>query len=595
MIEYRVGSRNPAAHYFDVELKIDQPDPRGQLLRLPAWIPGSYMIRDFAKHIVEIEAESAGRAVPLESVDKSSYRLPALQGTVTVRYRVYAWDLSVRGAHLDRSHGFFNGTSLFLEVVGQGDRPCRLYIEAPRDEACADWSLATALPRIEGEDFGFGRFEAENYDHLIDCPVEMGRFRRFDFEACGVRHDMVLTGRFDCDIERLKTDLKRICEYEIGLFGEPAPFSRYLFLTMVTGDDYGGLEHRNSTALMCSRDDLPQPGLPADETTEGYRRFLGLCSHEYFHSWNVKRIRPSVFVQPDLSQEVYTPLLWAFEGITSYYDDRILLCSGCIRLEDYLDLLAQTITRVRRSPGRLRQSAAESSFYTWTRFYKQDENAVNAIISYYAKGCLIALCIDLLMRQRSQGRLCLDDLMRSLWADWKNGRIGIEDQTIQQRVNELLGEPVDELLRQWIEQPGDLPLEELLETVSIRLRWRSAVDSKDKGGRKDQPGLRWCFGAQVKEDRDELKLLSVIEDSPAQKAGLSAGDSLVAIEGLRANQQRLDQWLRQAGGEQDYELIAFRRDELVKARVRLEPAETDTAVLEVIDEQSPALRQWMDQ
>ncbi len=595
MIEYRVGSRNPAAHYFDIELHIDAPAPEGQLLRLPAWIPGSYMIRDFARNIVEIEAETMGRPVPLQAIDKSSYRLPALDGPVTVRYRVYAWDLSVRGAHLDRNHGFFNGTSLFLEVVGQGDRPCRLHIEAPRDEACADWSLATALPRIEGEDFGFGRFEAEDYGQLIDCPVEMGRFQRIGFEACGVRHDLVLTGRFDCDFERLKTDLQRICEYQIRLFGEPAPFSRYLFLVMVTGDGYGGLEHRNSTALMCSRDELPQPGLPADETTEGYRRLLGLCSHEYFHSWNVKRIRPSVFIDPDLSREVYTPLLWAFEGITSYYDDRVLLCSGCICLNDYLDLLAQTITRLRRGPGRLRQSAAESSFYAWTRFYKQDENAVNAIVSYYAKGCLIALCIDLLLRQRSQGRICLDDLMRSLWADWKQDRIGIGDETIQQRVNELLGEPVDDRLHQWIEQPGDLPLEELLETVAIRLRWRAPVDGKDKGGRNEQPGLRWYFGAQAREEQGELRLLSVIEESPAQQAGLSAGDCLVAIDGLRASAQRLDQWLRQAEGDRDYELIAFRRDELIKVRVRLEPAEADTAALEVIDEQSPALRQWAGQ
>jgi len=593
MTEYRVGSRNPAGHYFDIELHIDRPDPAGQVLRLPAWIPGSYMIRDFARHVVEIDAENAAGQVELTQIDKSAYRLPPLEEPVIVRYRVHAWDLSVRGAHLDLTHGFFNGTSLFFEVEGQGDAPCRVVIEAPQHADCCDWELATRLPRVEGTEFGFGVFEAENYAQLIDCPVEMGRFRRFDFEAGGVRHDMVLTGHFDCDEERLKRDLIRICAHEIELFGGKAPFERYLFLVTVTGDGYGGLEHRDSTALICSRDDLPRPGMKEDETTEGYRRFLGLCSHEYFHSWNVKRIMPTVFLRPDLSQEVYTRLLWAFEGITSYYDDLVLLRSGCITLKDYLGLLAQTITRVRRSPGRLRQSAAESSFNAWTKFYKQDENAPNAIISYYAKGCLIALCIDLRMRQRSGGRLSLDDLMRALWQDWLQGKRGIGERDIQQRINTLLGEDLNRELEQWIDQPGELPLEELLPEIALRLHWRPAADSQDKGGCSDAPPRRWWLGAQIREEGDGLCLQSVIEDSPAQRAGLAAGDRLIAIDGLRATRSWHDRWLRQARNAEDHELLAFRGDVLVRAEVRLQPAEADTAWLEVIDEQAPALRQWM--
>jgi predicted metalloprotease with PDZ domain len=551
------------------------------------------MIRDFARNIVEISAETAAGPLSLEQIDKSSYRLPPLDQAVIVRYRVYAWDLSVRGAHLDLTHGFFNGTSLFLEVVGQGNEACRLVIEPPRHADCCDWELATALPRVEGADFGFGAFMAENYAQLIDCPVEMGRFRRFGFEVAGVPHHMVLTGRFDCDEERLKADLERICRQQIGLFGGAAPFDSYLFLVMVTADGYGGLEHRNSTALMCARDDLPQPGLPADETSESYRRFLGLCSHEYFHSWNVKRITPAVFVAPDLSREVYTPLLWAFEGITSYYDDLMLLRSGCITLEQYLELLARTLTRVRRSPGRLRQSVAESSFNAWTRFYKQDENAPNAIISYYAKGCLIALAIDLRLRQRSGGRLSLDDVMRSLWRDWLDGRRGIDEQTIQQRIGELLGEDLGDELAAWIEQPGELPLEELLATLSLRLEWRAPAGSEDKGGGSGQAAWRGWLGATFKEEEGGLRLQHVIEDSPAQQAGLSAGDLLIAIDGLRASRTGHDRWLRLADLEREYELLAFRRDELIKARLRLAPAPADTACIEVLDADAPALRQWM--
>ncbi len=594
MIEYRVRCPDPASHYFLVELLLPRPDPQGQELRLPAWIPGSYMIRDFARHIVEISAEADGQSVALEQIDKSGYRLPPLASPVRLRYRVYARDLSVRGAYLDRQRGFFNGTSLFLEVMGQDDQPCRLVVEAPEHPDCADWKLATALPRIDGEDFGFGRFEAEDYAHLIDCPVEMGAFEHYSFQVAGVRHDLVLAGRFQVDGERLTRDLERICAREIGLFGGKPPFDYYLFLTAVTGDGYGGLEHRNSTALMCARKDLPPPGLAADETTEDYRRLLGLCSHEYFHSWNVKRITPAVFVAPDLSREVYTPLLWAFEGITSYYDDLILLRSGCITLDEYLELLAQTITRVRRSPGRLRQSAAESSFNAWTKFYKQDENAPNAIISYYAKGCLIALCIDLRLRQRSGGRVSLDDVMRSLWQDWRVGKRGIGEQDIQQRIAELLGEDMDDELEQWIERPGDLPLEELLATIAIELKWRAATGSQDKGGDSSKPGWRWWLGAQVKEEEGGLRLQSIIEGSPAQQAGLAPGDLLIAIDGLRASRELHDRLLRQAETAGGHELLAFRRDELVRARVELEPAPRDTAVLRATDADAPALRRWIE-
>jgi predicted metalloprotease with PDZ domain len=591
MIHYQIGSNNPAGHYFDIVLTIPEPDPEGQVVRLPAWIPGSYMIRDFARNIVEIDATRGEQAVELIQLDKSSWQIEPGVGETKIKYRVYAWDLSVRSAHLDTTHGFFNGTSVFLEVTGQSDQPCSVEILRPQIEPAKDWRLATTLSRTRGKDFSFGNFEAQNYDELIDHPVEMGDFLSFDFSACGVRHDVVLTGRFDCDCERLKRDLSIVCEQHIRMFGEPAPMGRYLFLVMVVGAGYGGLEHRSSTSLVCSRDDLPQPG--QSELTNAYRGFLGLCSHEYFHSWNVKRIKPAVFDAADLSQEVYTPLLWAFEGITSYYDDLALLRSGRITLQDYLELLGQTMTRVQRSIGRKRQSAAESSFNAWTKFYKQDENAHNAIISYYAKGTLIALSIDLKIRQITDHKKSLDDVMRLLWQDYLAKGIGVGDDTIQQVVSQVAGEDCSALLDEWIYGTSDLPLQQLLAQLGIEIVLRSAANEQDKGGKEASDLPVSSIGAQLKEVDGGVQIVSTREGEAAQHAGLSAGDVIFAVDGLKATHALLQKKFRHMQAGSVLQLHVFRRDELMTFGVTLQQAVADTVMLSAEQEDLPALLNWM--
>ncbi|HAF54687.1 MAG TPA: peptidase M61, partial [Thauera sp.] len=338
-VEYRIRPANPGAHLFEVTCTVHAPDPDGQVFSLPAWIPGSYMIREFARNIVRLSAQADGEPCAVDKLDKHTWRAAVPPGTkkVTVDYEVYAWDLSVRSAHLDTTHGFFNGTSVFLAVAGRTDGPCLVTIDKPEAEAFRHWKLITALPPEHGragDAHRFGRFRAADYDELIDHPVEMGEFTLARFEAAGVPHDVALTGRHDCDLDRLCADLKRVCEWQIRLFGKPAPVDYYAFLTMVVGDGYGGLEHRASTALICSRADLPWKGM--EGLPEGYRTFLGLCSHEYFHTWNVKRIKPAAFTPYDLSRENHTRLLWAFEGFTSYYDDLALVRSGVIGIDDYL-------------------------------------------------------------------------------------------------------------------------------------------------------------------------------------------------------------------------------------------------------------------
>jgi predicted metalloprotease with PDZ domain len=592
-IQYHITSHNLAGHYFDVRLKLARPQAQGQILRLPAWIPGSYMIRDFARNVLDIRASNADGPVELEQVDKSSWRLPQGEGAVEVSYRVYAWDLSVRGAHLDTTHGFFNATSVFLEAIGQSDQPCSVTIERPPHAAAANWRLATTLPRADDGQgrFEFGEFCAANYQELIDHPVEMGGFEQFDFIAGGIRHDVVLSGRFRCDNERLKRDLGLVCQQQIDLFGAPPPMDNYLFLVLVVGDGYGGLEHRSSTALICSRKDLPQPG--QSEMSEQYRQFLGLCSHEYFHSWNVKRIKPAVYDNPDLSAEVYTSLLWAFEGITSYYDDLALVRCGCISAQDYLLLLAQIITRVSRTHGRKRQSVADSSFNAWTRFYKQDENASNAIVSYYAKGSLVALCLDLKIRQVTGGARSLDDVMRSLWNDFLETGCGIGDDDIQQCVNRICGQSLDGFMRDMIYGTAELPMQDLLKGVGVELKMRPAAGPQDKGGKDETKLPKASLQATFVEQDGWPRVQSVVEDGVAQQAGLSAGDSLVAINGLRADMASPGSlaMLHEPGSR--HRLTVFRRDELMEFELVLAAPTPDTAVLTICDPDNAGLCAWI--
>jgi predicted metalloprotease with PDZ domain len=591
-IHYRIRPVHPEAHLFQITLTIGSPDPAGQIVSLPAWLPGSYMIRDFAKNIITIEARCDDKQIKLEKLDKSSWRCAPCSAPLTLDYTVYAWDLSVRTAHLDTTHGYFNGSSVFLRVEGQDEQPCHVDIEPPEGDRYKSWRIATTLA-TDNDAYAFGRFHSADYDELIDHPVEMGNFTLLKFEARGIPHAMVLTGHHYADTKRLARDLARICETQIDLFGE-APFDRYLFQTMVVGSGYGGLEHRSSTSLLCSRDDLPLVGEEA--ISENYRSFLGLCSHEYFHSWNIKRIKPDVFVPYDLSQESYTPLLWAFEGFTSYYDDLALLRSGLINEASYLELLGQTITRVIRGSGRLKQSVSDSSFDAWSKFYKQDENSPNAIVSYYTKGSLIALALDLTIRGNSNGERSLDDMMRVLWRDYGKPHVGISPQQMETRLQEIAGEDISALLEKALRGTDDLPLPELLARFGVEMKLRQASSNSDKGGKVAKSGTTEPLALGVRYGSDPLgvKLLNVFDDGAAQKAGLAAGDIIVAVDGLRASQDNIEKLLNYQRGRDQVELHAFRRDELLHFDVPLQTAPLDTCYLVVDDKADDTVRKLRD-
>jgi predicted metalloprotease with PDZ domain len=565
-ISYTIFPRDLGGHMFAVSVSVAVPDAAGQVFALPAWIPGSYMIREFARNIVSIRAESKGAPVALEKLDKHSWRAAPCAGPLVVHYEVYAWDLSVRAAHLDQTHGFFNGTSVYLRVIGQEQMPHKVDIQRPHDPAAKTWRVATALPELGAKRYGFGSYIAADYDELIDHPVEMGDFALATFKAHGIPHDIVITGRVPkLDMARLQADLKAICETQIAFF-EPrskrAPMDRYVFLTLAVGDGYGGLEHRASTALICARADLPSTAAPkAAEPGEGYVKFLGLCSHEYFHTWNVKRIKPAVFAPYDLQAETYTPLLWLFEGFTSYYDDLMLVRSGIISEASYLKLMGKAVGSVLRGSGRTKQSVAESSFDAWSKYYRQDENAPNAIVSYYAKGSLIALAFDLVIRAKSAGKKSLDDVMLALWQRfgrdfYPDGRRGVTEAEVEALFDEVSGIRLKTMFERYVRGTEDLPLAKLYAPFGVKL-----VD--------ERKSAKPSFDAGLGREGGDCKLTQVHEGGAAHQAGLSAGDVVIAIDGLRVSGGGLDAMLARYKVGDTVAVHAFRRDELLSFSVKL--------------------------
>lgn len=573
-IQYSITSTYPSSHIFNVTLTIAEPNPHGQIVSLPAWIPGSYMIREFAKNIVQISAKHKNKVIKLTPLGKDVWQAAPCKGELMISYEVYAWDLSVRTAHLDQTHGFFNGTSVFLRVDGQEDAEHIVDIQRPEGSDYKKWRIATALPELKAKRYGFGTYHAENYDALVDHPVEMGDFALATFKAHGVPHDMVITGNVPhLDMNRLCADVQKICETEIQFF-EPktkkAPMQRYVFLTMAVGDGYGGLEHRASTALICSRADLPVIG--EKEQSDGYRTFLGLCSHEYFHTWNVKRIKPAAFAPYDLSKENYTSLLWFFEGITSYYDDLFLVRSGLITPQDYLNTLGKTINNVLKGTGRFKQSVAESSFDAWTKYYRQDENAPNAIVSYYTKGSLVALGLDLTIREATKNKKTLDDVMRYVWQHYgkdfysSKGGVGIAESDILGIFETVTGVSLKAFFSAYIYGKQDVPLAKLLKLSGI-----SYTDKKS---------TQASLGVRCSAQKELCKVTHVFEDQAAYLAGISAGDTLLAIDRLKVPAKGPEALLKRYQDKQVVDIVLFRRDELMtmKATLQVEPAQVTLAL-----------------
>ena len=565
MLHYQIEFDDYRQHLIHVTLRF-LADPT-QVLSLPTWIPGSYLIREFSKHLESVKAyDEDGRLLQISKFEKNKWRLfNTDHELITVEYDVYAYDLSVRGAYVDQSRLYVNPACVCLGLDGQEDKAIEVEIFLPPE--LKHFQLATGLPH---KSFVSGRYtlKAKDYAELIDAPFELAEQSRFSFEAAGIAHEFVISGKHAMNAARMQQDLEKICGTEIAMFGS-APFKNYTFMTMATGNSYGGLEHPNSTSLITPRDDLPQADEPLEPSKE-YQRFLGLCSHEYFHSWLVKFIRPENFAHYNLNKEGYTSLLWIFEGFTSYYDDLILLRSGVINQESYVTLLKAQIERYLQNPGRTVQTVAESSFDAWVKFYRPDENTNNAGTSYYNKGCLVALCLDLGLRLRGSS---LDALMRKLYENAQQG-IQVSERTIFDLCRELTGQDWAEQINHLINTTDELPLDQLLPEFGFSFEL------------KNEQALP--FGLKVLDKPEGVLIQSARRDGAAAKVGLSANDVILAIDGLKASEKLLVKYAKQAG---TYSVYAFRRDELMQ--FELQAAETSLTTVELKVEDQAKADKWL--
>jgi predicted metalloprotease with PDZ domain len=509
-VHYNVEVFDLNAHLFKVTLTIVEPAIT-QHVSLPVWVPGSYLVREFSKNLQKLTAFQGKQRLEAVQSDKCSWQIDCdAAKPLIITYQIFAHDNSVRTAWLDDLRGFFNGTSMCLRVEGQEDAPHVLTLNGHSGKR--HWQVATGATPQKINKQGFGSYSFANYDELVDCPFELGTFWSSSFTVRGIKHRFVVagaTGTFDG--AKLLADVQKICETEIAFWHgktvgqkNKPPFKSYVFMLNAVDDGYGGLEHRNSTALICKRQDLPRLG--ETKPAAGYTTLLGLISHEYFHTWNVKRLRPKEFAEFDYNQENYTELLWFFEGFTSYYDDLLLRRAGVIDDAQYLNLLCKTANQVMQTPGRKVQAVAEASFDAWVKYYRPEPNTANATVSYYTKGAQIALCFDLTLR--SEGKTTLDDVMRGVWLRCKAGPMAERDFAAV--LQELGGRSYAKEIKAWVHGTGELPVRELLAKHGVTV--------------SDEPAqLQQRLGLRVAEISG-ISIKVVLSGSAAEKAGFAAGD-----------------------------------------------------------------------
>ena len=515
-VTYTISIADLHAHQLQCHLRIENPKPVGQQVFCPRWIPGSYLLRDFAKHILSIRAvDTNGKTVTLNAIDNSTWELGECAGPVEIILLTWAWDLSVRGAYVDQYQALINPITLCLGVEGQLDESISLILEPIAEKK--NWSVSCALPSTTVDEDGFGCYQAHDYHTLVDTPITMGEIVQKQFSVGGKQHTIALTGDPSGALDRLAKDVETICKFQQRWMGAPAlDFTDYTFLCHFTENTYGGLEHRACTSLMAPRHFTL--GAATDEVNDNYSTLLALFSHEYFHNWFIKRIRPEVFSPYQYDKPCLTEQLWIFEGFTSYYDDLNLVRAGVIGENQYLSIIQKNLTRYLQAPSREKQTIMASSYDTWFKFYQPNENTNNAVVSYYLKGGLICMCLDALLHESSDNKLSLDILVRQLWQQYHNKPVpegAIEDFIAQEG-----GAKVKNFLRSALHTTDPLPIESALKYWGLSL---------DKIPLKTIPKTAIVHGMRL----EGALIKFVANDSVAEQAGLAPGDTLIAINGLR--------------------------------------------------------------
>ena len=571
---------NPAAGTYLVELEVNARDEL--LLRMPAWLPGSYMIRDMAAEVQSIEILCGSKKQSIQKIDKSTWRakLNEKLQKVRIRYEVFAQDPSVRRAYLDDERGFITFSSLCLLPVGFEAAPVEVDIRKPKNKV--NWKVASSLQTLDIDSDGFGLYSATDYDELIDSPVELGSWQSLKFKAYGVEHRIILSGKVPpFDKTRLINDVKRCTETVIAFFDPKthrAPFASYTFFLNLTESLYGGLEHRASTALVASFYDLPIKG---EQTSSDYGRILELFTHEYFHAWWVKRVKPSVFIPYDLTQESYTGLLWVFEGFTSYYDALLTARSGATDKNVYLKSLQNTLNRHLTSTAGKRQSLAESSFDAWIKYYKVRTNRSRAVTSYYDKGALVALALDACIRKKTAGKKSLDDVLRYAWQQFVNAQgdyAGLDEEVMSELILDATGVDLTDELDRWVFGCEEPDYEKLLKTFGISSKKVSLE------------ATRKVLQAKIS-GADTLLVSQLDEGGSAEEGGLCVGDELVAIDGIRVRKANLEKLLKRYAGQSSVKIHVFRAGVLKECQLKFGSAQKSQTELKF--SKSDKTRLWL--
>ena len=576
-VRYRVSMPQPHSHLFQVEARFPAADDALTAV-LPVWTPGSYLVREYARHLQDVTAATEdGEALPITRPDKRSFQVASRGQPVVFRYRVYANELTVRTSHLDGTHGYFNGATLFLYAEAMRRRQHRVRIDAP-----AGWQTFVALEQ-EGQDY-----VAPDYDELVDSPFEIGTSAPLSFTAAGVSHQVVVWGDPAPDKDRLLSDLTKICETEAKLFGG-LPVKRYLFLVYLTDKGRGGLEHKASTALL-----FPRQGFSSGK---GWEDFLTLVAHEYFHLWNVKRIKPKALVPFDYSQEVYTSLLWAFEGTTSYYDNLLVRRAGLMSAPRYLTRAGETLTALQGTPGRKVQTLADSSFASWIKHYRPDENSPNSAVSYYLKGEVVAMLLDLELRRATSDANGLDDVMRLLWSRYGDER-GVPEDGVEAAAKEVAGKDLSAFFDRSLRSTEELDFS-VFGHVGLEARFRVRESGGDKGGtpprwKGNELRPRGWLGLTTK---GQSAVAAVLDGSPAMQAGIYPDDEVLALDGYKVDGGALVQRTEDKRPGESVTLTLFRRDKLLSVPVVLGAKPADAVYLARVDKptdaQKAAYQSWL--
>lgn len=558
-IHYTLTLAQPAQHLLDVTIEVSEVQAEALDFVLPAWTPGSYLIREYSRHVQEVAATSGDRSLGWQKRDKQTWRV-ASEGADRVRfsYRVYGNELTVRTNHVDDTHAHVSPAATFMYVAGATEQPLTVEVVAPKG-----WEAATGLDADQA-----GSFVADNFDHLVDSPFEIGQHRTLRFEVDGKPHRIVIWGRGNEDEQRLVADARSIVSAARDLFGG-LPYEHYTFFLMLAGKGAGGgLEHRNSTSLLLPRFSFG--------SAKSYERYLTLVCHEFFHVWNVKRIRAAALGPFDYTQEAYTTLLWAMEGITEYYTDLLLARCGLLTPRRYLERLSDDIVTLQQTPGRRLHSLECSSFDAWIKFYRPDENTANTTVSYYLKGAIVGALLDLELRRLTANEYSLDDLMRYLFRQYPLDGPGIPERDgYLSAIREVTGQDLSEFFARYIGGTDELPFDQAFAAAGLQLAW----DWKEKSVDGQSP--RPMLGARTKQADGQLKVSAVLTDTPAYHAGISADDEIVAVDGYRVTDEAsLRERLNDRGVGGRVTLTLFRREELRAIEVELAATAQDKLAIE---------------